>query len=369
MGFLSTFKMGFKYLWRDPVIIAILVGFPILIIFVLGNALDAMFDEESRFSFDPPTVAVVAEADSPLTAFLQEDAIQEILDLDFTDLSRAQQLMADGYAVAAFVDQGINQPVLVYLPAQYDVFALVALTIIDSYQQIGAAATIALTEGRDISELMELMGGDVQITSQPLGARIPRALDYYAVTMLIMILLYTGLNGMELFHKGLFSETGTRMRLSPINKPSLVGGLLAASTATSFLQGMITFTFTALVYGVYWGDRIPLVILTLFGMVLFSQTLCILLIVIFEKRNVVGGITQLIFFVTTFVSSGFIPIRFGALDRIFRFAPNAMGHTVIFGAVYGGDEAWMATNLIVLFSTAAVFAVLSFILGRRRIAV
>jgi len=364
MRFISTFKMGFKYLWRDPVIIAILVGFPILIIFVLGNALDSMFDEETRFSFDPPKVAVVAEEGSHLATFLQDDAVQQFLDIKFTDLAQAEQLITDGYVVAAFAGQGPSQPVLVLLPAQHDLFALVALTVIDSYQQIGAAAAIAMLEGRNIADMMGME--DVQVTNQPLGTRIPSAMDYYAVTMLIMILLYTGLNGMELFHKGLFSETGIRMRLSPINKPSLVGGLLAASTLTSFLQGMITFTFTAVVYGVYWGDRIPLIILTLFGMVLFSQTLCILLIVIFKHRNIVGGITQLVFFVTTFVSSGFIPVSFGALDRIFRFAPNAMAHTVIFGAVYGGDEAWMTTNIIVLFSTAAAFAALSFILGRRQ---
>jgi len=144
--------------------------------------------------------------------------------------------------------------------------------------------------------------------------------------------------------------------------------LLAASTFTSFLQGMITFSFTAFVYGVYWGDRIPLVILTLFGMVLFSQALCIFLIILFKKRNIVGGITQVLFFVTTFVSSGFVPVNFGELDQIFRFAPNALAHTVVFGAVYGGDEAMMMTSLIVLFLFGVVFAALAFITGRRRFA-
>jgi len=368
MSFISTFTMGFKYLWRDPIIVAILVGFPIIVILVLGTALDAMFTEEARFSFEPPTVVVVAEEDSPLATFLQTDPIQQILHIEFTSLAQAEELLADGYVSAAFADQGIDQPVLVLLPAQRDYMALVALTVIDSYQQIGAAATIAIMEGRSIPDLLGVES--VQVASRPLGTRIPSAMDYYAVTMLIMILLYTGLNGMELFHKGLFSETGIRMRLTPINKPSLVGGLLAASTITSFMQGMITFTFTAVVYGVYWGDRIPLIILTLFGMVLFSQTLCILLIVIFKHRNIVGGITQLVFFVTTFISGGFVPIDAPeGVDRFIRFAPNAMAHTVIFGAVFGGDEGRMATSLIILFTTAAIFAALSFILGRRRIAI
>ena len=364
MRFISTFKMGFKYLWRDPVIVAILVGFPIIIIFILGSALDVMFSDEARFNFDPPKVAAVAEEGSHLAMFLQDDGIRQFLDVEFTDQVRAEELMYGGYVSAVFIDQG--QSVLVLLPVQQDYLSLIALTIIDSYQQIGAAATIAIMSGRDMADLMV---GEVQITSHHLGSRTPSALDYYAVTMLVMILLFTGLNGMELFHKGLFSETGNRMRISPISKPALVGGLLAASTLTSFLQGMITFTFTAVVYGAYWGDRIPLVILTLFGMVAFSQALCIFLIVVFKKRNIVGGIVQLLFFVFSFVSGGFIPIDWAShLDRIFRFAPNALAQSAIFGAIYGYNQTWMATSLIVLFSMAAAFAALSFIFGRRQTA-
>ncbi|MCL2570968.1 MAG: ABC transporter permease [Defluviitaleaceae bacterium] len=364
MRFLSTFMMGFKYLWKDPVMVLVVIAFPIAIIFILGTALSNIFSTE--VIFEPAPVAVVAEADSPLAMFLEYDAIQQFFIPEFTDFAQAEEKVAAGTVSAAFVDQGIGQPVLVLMPSHADHMAQIALTVIDSYQQIGAAATIAIMSGRDIFTLTGLE--EVEITSQPLGIRTPGAMDYYAVTMIVMILLFTGLNGMELFHKGLFSETGSRMRLSPISKPALIGGLLAASTVTSFLQGMTTFIFTAVVYGVYWGERIPLVILTLFVMVLFSQALCILLIIIFEKKNVVGGITQTLFFVTTFVSGGYVPFNFGDLERIFRFAPNALAQTVVFGAIYGGDERWMAISLATLFGAAAVMMGLSFILGRRRFA-
>ncbi|MCL2362963.1 MAG: ABC transporter permease [Defluviitaleaceae bacterium] len=365
MKFLSTFWMGVKYLWRDPVMVIVSVAFPIVIILVLGTALDSMFDPEFGANFDPPRVAVVADVDNYLSEFLEDDNVRQFLDATFTDRVHAEEMVARGYVNIAIVEQGFGQPIKILLPAQQDDLAAVALAIVDSFQQIGAAATIAAMQGRDFTHLL---GVDIEITSQPLGTRIPRAVDYYAITMLVMILLYTGLNGMELFHKGIFSDTGTRMRLCPISKPVLVGGLLGASTFTSFVQGMITFTFTAVVYGVYWGERIPLVILTIFGMVLFSQALCVLLIVIFEKRNVVGGIVQVLFFVTTFVSSGFIPVNFGELNRVFRFAPNALAQTAIFGAVYGGDNASIITSLIVLLGMGGVFAALSFIVGRRRVA-
>jgi len=363
MRFFSTLIMGIKYLWRDPVIVTVVVIFPIAIILVLGTALDNMFNPEFGFNFDPPRVAVVTEVNSPLATFVGDDHIQQFLDVEFTDLYDAEKLLTDGYITAAFVDQGLGQPILVLLPALQDPLSMIALTIIDSFQQVGAVVTLSIMQEGNI---VDLVGTNIEITSQPLGTRVPRAIDYYAVTMLIMILLYTGLNGMELFHKGMYTDTGVRMQLSPISKSSLVGGLLAASTLTSFFQGMITFAFTAFVYGVYWGDRIPIVLLTLFGMVLFSQALCILLIIIFENRNVVAGITQLLFMITTFVSGGFVPVNLGNLDRIFRFVPNALAHTVVFGSIYGGDEVWMMASLAILFAIAMILVVISFILGRKR---
>ena len=363
MRFLATFAMGVKYLWRDPVSVVILTLFPIVIILVLGTALDATFSTD--ISFEPTTVAVVAEPNSPMRGFVQSDGISQFFDSEFTDLATAEEMVADGTASAAFIEEADGN-VRVLLPSTPNLMSQIALTVIDSYQQIGTAGAIAFMSGRDIASLIEV---DIQITDQPLGTRIPGAMDYYAVTMLVMILLFAGFNGLEMFHKGLFSDMGHRMRLCPINKPSLVGGLMAAATFASFMQGMVVFLFSAVVYGVYWGQRIPLVLLTLFAVVLFSQALCVLLFVIFGKVNSVMGIAQLLFFAMTFVSGGYMLVSFdGVLGRIFEYVPNALAHTVIFGAIYGGDEAQMTLYLGILFAMGAVLSALAFIVGRRRLA-
>ena len=367
MQFLATVKMGFKFLWKDPVTVTVMTLFPIVIILILGTALENVFTAE--VNLEPTSIAVVAEPHGNLGTFMQNDEITRFFDVEFTDLERARELVADGTVIAAFVEQNFGEPIKAIMPASTSTMGRVALTFIDSYQQIGAAATIALMGGRDIYGIgMNLLAGDVQVTTQPLGTRIPSAMDFYAVTMLIMILMFAGLNGMELFHKGLFSETGTRVRLSPVTKPSLVGGLLTAATVTSFLQGMVVFVFTATVYGVYWGNRIPLVLLTLFGVLLLSQALCILLLTITGNKNAVIAISQVFIFIATFVSGGYMPVDFGGIfGRIFQFAPNALAHTVVFGAIYGGDERVMATSLVIIFSTGIVMMLLSFILGRRRL--
>jgi hypothetical protein len=173
---------------------------------------------------------------------------------------------------------------------------------------------------------------------------------------------------MELFNKCLLSETGRRIRLAPVRGPALVGGLLAASAVTSYLQGMVTFVISGAVYGVYWGERIPLVMAALFAVVFMSQALCIALIMLFRHQGAAAGASQAIFFILTFISNGYYKFDFGGASGIFAYSPNAMAQTVIFGAIYGGNEAKMAMCLALLFMLGAALYAVAFMLGRRRLA-
>jgi len=75
---------------------------------------------------------------------------------------------------------------------------------------------------------------------------------------------------------------------------------------------------------------------------------------------------QGLIFAMTFVSGGFAPdVNFG---EGVRFVPNMLAQTVIFGSAFGGNEARMTTDLAILFGYGAILFILTFILGRRRLA-
>ena len=359
-AFFATFWMGFKFLWRNPVTNAILIVFPIIIILILGNALGAYISPDTDLT--PAPVAAAADPDGMLGTFLQNEQIARFLDVTFTSRAEAELMAEDGRAVAAIIEDAGD--VSVIRPNDGSMHTQLTLSIVDSYKQIGTAATIAAMSGRDISGLL---GTDIEVKDVPLGKRIPGAIDYYAVTMLVMILMFTGINGMDLFNKGLLSDTGNRARISPIRKPALIGGLLAASTITSFLQGMVTFVFTAAVYGVYWGERIPLVLTTLFAVVLFSQSMCIFLLMVFRNMNAASGFAQVLIWSMTFVSKGYAKMSFGPLEEAFKYAPNSMAQTVIFGAVFGGNEVKMMLSLFILLGLGIVLFILAFLFGKRRL--
>lgn len=360
--FLAVFKTGFKYCWCSPISVTILVGFPILIIFVLGSALASFISPD--YDFESLPVSASVETGGSLEIFLQSSEISQFLDVTFTTRENAEELLESGEAFIAVIEE--NGSVAVIRPPGGGMNSLIPISIIDSYMQIGAAMT-AVATGGDILESAQLIQAEISVIQAPLGNRVQSSFDYYAVTMLVMILMFAGINGIELFKKSMFSETGARALVTPVSKPALVGGLLAASTVTSYLQGMVTFVFTRVVYGVYWGENIPLVLLTLFGVTLFSQAFGIFIILLFKNPNLAMAVMQSGIWVMTFVSGGYSKVDFGAADAIFRFSPNSLAHTVIFGSAFGGNHDRMMFDLSLLFIYGAVLFILAFLLGKRRL--
>ena len=356
-AFIDTFKNNFKYLWKDPIIVFVYICFPIVLILILGSAF------QNNTELDPIPIAVVADNNGDFATYLQNETISQFFDFELTDKQTAEEMVSNGDITAAIIEE--NGEIKVLSHSSGGMMAQVTRTIVEAYTQMGAAIAISAMQGNDVSHLL---GVEIEVIEMPVGGRIPRGIDYYAVTMLVMILLFTGINGLESFNKGLFSDTGRRMLTTPASKISIIGGLLAASVATSFIQGLITVIFTGTVYGVYWGERIPIVILTLFAVVLFSQAFCIALFLLMRNTGACSGIMQASFFIMTFISGGYMRIDFGEMERIFQFAPNAMAQTVIFGSIYGGNEQRMFLNLTILFSVAGALFIAAFLLGRRKIA-
>lgn len=362
--FTATFTTSFKYLWRNPVNVTILIGFPIVLILVLGNALSAHISPDT--SIEPVSVTVVTDSPSgEFSKFLKSEEISRFLDVEFVDGKTAEKLFGEGEINLIVYEK--DGDIYVKKTNYSSMYTEAAISVVESYKQIGAAATIKMAGGGDFSELNAIMNKEVSVTAMPLNKRVPSATDYYAVTMVVMILLYTGMNSMELFQKSLFGNAGDRIRTTPASKNAHIAGLLAASTVTSYLQGMITFVFSLFVYGAYWGENIPLVLVTLFAVVLFSQLLCIFLLVVFRNHNAAAGMSQALFWIMTFFSGGYVKADFGSLNKYVAYIPNSLAHTVIFGSAYGGGEEKIRFSLILLFIFCAVMLIFALLFGRRKI--
>ena len=367
-GVSTVFTTGMRYLWSKPLDVAIIALLPILLILLLGTALSTYISPETEI--EPISIACVTDNHKSLfSEFLKSEEIARFLITEFTTDEKANELLTEN-EITLFVTEK-NGVISVTKSNVSSMNTSVALSIIDSYNNISTAAKIAIEAGANPVEVMADIQSEFAVTAKPLGNRVPTATDYYAVTILVYMLLIAGLNGLDLFNKSLLGDMGGRIMTAPVSKPALVGGLIASATVMSFLQGMVPFIFTALFYGVYWGGigSILLVLVTLFAIVLLSQAIALFLLLLFKNPGPAMGIMQAFFWVSTFVSKGYAKISFGeSAEKIFAYAPNALAHATIFGAIYGGNESKMYSSLAILFVAAFVFFVAAFLLGRRRFA-
>ena len=361
-SFLAVFRAGFRYLWSEPLPVILLTLFPIVLILVLGSALSSLMSNDDTL---PPAVAAyVSESeDSPLYMFMTGEEIAPYVSLVKCSADEAEAMLVSGECSAVISESA--EGVEVRRLEGGDRGSTVVLSLVESYRAVESAVMAAIRDGRDPSAAFE---ADISVGNAAVGGKVVDAIDYYAITMLVMILLYTGMNGMSLFGKNMTGEFGMRLQASPAPRSTVVAGTLAASTVVSFSQALITLTFSAVAYGVDWGERIPLVLITLFVFTLFSQVISIFVFLIFKNEAATTGFLQAFFWISTFVSKGYVNTDFGEAEKIFKYAPNALAHTVIFGAVYGGDEAVIMQSLLILVGTVAVLGVGAAALGRRRIA-
>ncbi|MDR0292608.1 MAG: ABC transporter permease [Oscillospiraceae bacterium] len=361
-AFAATFRAGFLYLWRQPVSVLVMTLFPILLIFVLGNALGALMAND--YDIEPIPVAYLSgEAGTPLYTFLtDEEGASRFIALRRVPAEEADALLRAG-EVDAVISEGEETRILYGGSARN---AALVRGIVEGYRQTGAAAAKAFE--RQPQTAARLLLAEVSVRTDAVGSHIPAAIDYYAVTMMVMISLFSGLSGVDLFHKNLMSELSIRVHAAPVPRRTVILGTMAASLTVSFTQLLITFAVSAGVYGVYWGGRVPLILLTFLLMVVFSQMLCLTLFLAVGSHEAVTGITQGLFWLLTFFSKGYVQMDFGAAEKVFQYIPNALAQTVIFGAAYGGDEGKMMFALGFLLALSTALCGLSFVLGRRRLA-
>ena len=378
--FLNTFKSMLKRQLKDRESYTMLMLFPIILILVLGTALGGAFKPANIGSIK---IMYLNEDSgmigSQLDEFIQSEEIGKYLSVQKADSVEDGRSAVSGGTVKAFVHIGPDYTDDILAGEYADINILIQTSsfvdlaviegIFDGFNNGIGAVNAMLRTGIEIVE-PEMVEATENISVSKNG-RLPGAFDYYAVTMLVMTLMYGTLYGGLGIGEVFFENMGKRIHTTPVNKFKLYSAAICSFVTTIFIQGMIILFFTKFVYGAYWGDNIPFLMLIILSMSFFTISLGILVGMIARDNKITVAILQTLVPISTFISSGFF--KFQMPDPVIRnliqsVVPNAMAQTAIFNTIYGGpaDETGklIITMLIagIIFITGAVFA------GRRKLA-
>lgn len=362
--------------FRDRKSISLTLFFPVLLILILGTALNNVYGPKT---IDRINVAYVnedrGEMSKQFDTFLKISSIQKWLKVTrVNSYDKGMKLIKDK-----------KDETLIYIKANYSKeISLGEKANIEVYQnqinELHVAAVKSIVDsfinGANTMETVAKMGAvnqsyidsenikDMPITT---NGNIPRAIDYYAVTMLAMTLMYGTLFASYAMAEDKAENTYIRIKASPIKPYINYMGKTLGTFVTLALEAAILILFTNIVYHVNWGTNMPMILLLSGLFAIFATALGIFAYSIFNNSRKAAALLNIITVFFTFVSGGYAKIgnAGSAFDKLASFVPNKMFHTAMFNTIYGGSISQTQTCIVGLIGITVVLFIIASVFGRR----
>ena len=348
---------------RDKNSLIMMIAFPIVLILILGTALDGAFKVSS---ITKPLVYYVNEDTGTLGRafdnYIKSSDISDIISVKTpVSIQSAKSEIINGDAEGLiYIGNDYTRNITENKKSQIEVFTSDYSKINSSI--INSITASFLTRANTINTI-KLKNNTAEyktyknIEEMPLSAKgkTPRAVDYYSVTMLVMIIMY-GINyGTYAYEEDKLNHTDIRINISPINKVDYLSGKTIGNILTLFFQALIVILFTKYVYKANWNGSIWITLYTCFIISVFAFGFGMLISSLTRDSKLSNVIVNIIVPLFTFISGGYAPIVKGKLIEIIsNLSPNTLAQRAMFNNIYGG-------NPDLIFKSLAALTILSLI--------
>jgi ABC-2 type transport system permease protein len=201
----------------------------------------------------------------------------------------------------------------------------------------------------------------VAITTQE-GIRVPKALDYYAVGMALVFLIFTANTGTESMLEEKRQYTLQRVSATPTSHIQILSGKLVGVFIVSALQFALIILLTRLVYRVSWGSSVPAVIAMAGSTVLAGAGLSTLVAALARTPEQAGSIGPAVAMVYSLLGGSMWPVYnmpawMTSLSHLTFTRWSIEGFTHLM--VYGGGIASILRPIGVCLAMAVAFLLIS----------
>lgn len=366
--------------FRDRKSISLTLFFPILLILILGTALNSAY---SPRTLDKINVAYVnvdnAAISKQFDAFLNKNNIKALLNITKSETYESGiKLMTDSkvqiliYIKSNFsedISKGKKAVIEVYESKSKGLSASVVKSIVESFVNGSNTMEAVYKMGTGAGANNQRFIESKSITDLPITTKgnIPRAIDYYAVTMLAMTLMYGTLFASYAMAEDKLEKTYIRIKSSPIKAYINYLGKTLGTIVTLMLEVIILIIFTKYAYHVNWGSNIPLILFLASLFSIFVTGLGIMAYAVTNNARIAGTLLNVLTVSLTFVSGGYSKINASGsmFDKLVFFAPNKMFQTAMFNTIYGGSINQTQTCIIGLIVATMIVFLIAVSFGRR----
>lgn len=369
---------------RDRKSMAMMLLMPIITILILGSALSSTY---AVSDVGKTPVAYLnkdrGEGSKYFDEFLKNDEIEKMLSVkEVQTLEEGKNLISNNKVNGLIVinedysdllSAGNKGTIEVYTGKKGFRVSFIQ-NIIDSF--INGANTVTAVQSLGSTNVNYTREDNIEEMPITTEGKVPRAIDYYAITMLVMILMYGAQYGCHGMGEDYMEENGKRIRVTPIKPYEHFIGKTIGTVFTIECQAIVLIFFTKFVYKANFGPNIPAIIFISFTLATFSTGLGAMLTMVTGDRSKASSILSLAIPVLTFISGGYAKIEAGnsLFSKIMYISPNYLAQSAMFNSIYGEP---VTSNIQLLSSTqcimllwilTAIAFLAASVFGRRRVA-
>lgn len=380
--FLNTFKYTLKREVRDRVSMFLMVIFPILLAFIVGNALKSEFEV---ITFDKAKIAVVnldkGEASSSFTEILAADEVQSFVTIN-TDIDTVEeakyaydQVEIDGYILIGedYTNNLIDSDAL---PCEIELYKTgnnaesmeIVKQIIDEYNLRMEVLSSDTLSNEDLEYIDQAFSKDFISSSSLNNNQNPTSMDYYGVTFIVLVCMFGSLYNIKVVSDIMYGKFRDRFKSIKSNELYLYLGTGLSSFLLVSVQILVLILFFKYAYGVYLGENIFKLFLITELFILLTNIFGTALITVFKRYSISYTVAYIFIFGTTFLSSGFVILNLGngRLNYIVEnILPNAVCQNMLFSVIYDTQSIDLfQSTLVILIWIAALLGIIY--LAKRR---
>lgn len=377
MTILRIIAKEIKQRIRDYKTNILMVLFPMVLIIILGAAFSSVFENGSIDTGDISVLYTIdIEGGDPVfenafSTFRQymsdvmgiqfeetsdfEKGISEIEDRRFTAYLHitGQPLRIDMYRNE---NSGFKSGIVENAVASF----------LDSYASINI---VARSNPAVLSEIQQFDDTSrVRVTALD-RKRQPGSTDYYAVTMLTLILMYASLTGFWCIRSEVDDKTGARVLCAPVRRYQYLTGKILGNIFVTIIQGFVVLLFSRLVLKAEWGEDMFTVAVLIITYSIMTVSLGAALAFILRSAEMASGLLNTIIPVFVFLGGGYVPLYAlgDTISRISVVSPVRWVNSGLLDLIYEGSyfDAYISVAINLGFSVLFI-SVAALLSGKRR---
>ncbi len=378
MDFFNSLIVELKRNGRDKNSLMLMLLLPIVLIFILGSALSS--------SFAPSSIGVTnvlvlyddqGKGKEAFMEFLQIKEIKELIHSEtIGNLTDGIAKVKKGEAVGIIVipkdfsealAKGERAEIQVYDSAFSPFRRTVVHNIVESF--VSGSNTYHTANALGMRDFQYVTYKMMSSEAVALSGTRPRSIDYYAVTMMVMTIMYGAYYGNSAIRSGKQNKTDQRLKSTPARQSSILGGIMCGTVLSVFLQSIVLITFSKLVYHVSWGNDLGFILLVCLGTTLLAVSIGVFLGSALKSSNASSALISVLVMLCTFLSGGYVPLREVGkpLEFLMNLTPNFHAQEALFAAMFTGIDGKATAHVGVLYGAALVVFLFSAIFGRRTV--